>query len=141
MGLVNALHGQHSKLINLVNQKHVVPIVHLHLLLCCLQFTEICYLMYQGYYAYAAILQLISWAAIMILVNALHDQHSKLVNLVNQKHVVPIVQRGWVRAASSHQLVPGDVVVMQRGKAPCDMVLLRGTCLVEESMLSGEVYI
>jgi len=35
--------------------------------------------------------------------------------------------------------VPGDVVVVLRGKATCDMVLLRGNCLVEESMLSGEV--
>lgn len=42
-------------------------------------------------------------------------------------------------ALSSRRLVPGDVVVLQRGKATCDMVLLRGAGLVEESMLSGEV--
>lgn len=42
------------------------------------------------------------------------------------------------RAASSRRLVPGDVLVLLRGKAPCDMVLIRGSCLVEESMLSGE---
>ena len=40
---------------------------------------------------------------------------------------------------SSHRLVPGDVVVLLPGKATCDMVLLRGCCLVEESLLSGEV--
>lgn len=43
------------------------------------------------------------------------------------------------RPAASHRLVPGDVVVLLRGKATCDMVLLQGSCLVEESMLSGEV--
>jgi len=43
------------------------------------------------------------------------------------------------RAVASHSLVPGDVLVLLRGKASCDMVLLRGSCLVEESMLSGEV--
>ena len=43
------------------------------------------------------------------------------------------------RAVSSHRLVPGDVVVLLPGKATCDMVLLRGCCLVEESLLSGEV--
>ena len=42
------------------------------------------------------------------------------------------------RAVSSRRLVPGDVVVLPRGKAACDMVLIRGSCLVEESMLSGE---
>ncbi len=45
----------------------------------------------------------------------------------------------WCRAVQSHRLVPGDVLVLLRGKATCDMVLLRGNCLVEESMLSGEV--
>ncbi|KAL3134240.1 hypothetical protein ABBQ38_006671 [Trebouxia sp. C0009 RCD-2024] len=44
----------------------------------------------------------------------------------------------FVRALSAKQLVPGDVIVVQRGRVICDMVLLRGTCLVEESMLSGE---
>ena len=43
------------------------------------------------------------------------------------------------RAVASHRLVPGDVVVLLPGKATCDMVLLRGNCLVEESLLSGEV--
>lgn len=74
------------------------------------------------------------------VVMALNDQHTKLVGLVNQRTMVPIVDRGWVRAAPSHRLVPGDVIVLQRGRAPCDVVLLRGSCLVEESMLSGEVW-
>ena len=45
----------------------------------------------------------------------------------------------WVRAISSHCLVPGDVVVLQQGRALGDLVLLRGACLVTESTLSGEV--
>lgn len=45
----------------------------------------------------------------------------------------------YCRGVSSHRLVPGDVVVLLRGKATCDMVLLQGSCLVEESILSGEV--
>lgn len=43
------------------------------------------------------------------------------------------------RAVSSNWLVPGDVIVVLAGRATCDMVLLQGNCLVEESMLSGEV--
>ena len=77
------------------------------------------------------------------------------------------------RAVSSHRLTPGDIIVVLRGQATCDMVtllyidvatslaavcshgllnalydklpgalsqvLLQGTCLVEESILSGEV--
>lgn len=48
--------------------------------------------------------------------------------------------RGCVcRAVLSNWLVPGDVIVVLAGRATCDMVLLQGNCLVEESMLSGEV--
>ena len=43
------------------------------------------------------------------------------------------------RAISSQRLVPGDVIVVLPGSATCDMVLLQGNCLVEESNLSGEV--
>ncbi len=43
------------------------------------------------------------------------------------------------RATSSKRLVPGDVIVVLPSTATCDLVLLQGTCLVEESNLSGEV--
>ena len=43
------------------------------------------------------------------------------------------------RGVASHRLVPDDIVVLQPGKAACDMVLLQGNCLVGESILSGEV--
>ena len=43
------------------------------------------------------------------------------------------------RAVLSNWLVPGDAIVVLAGRATCDMVLLQGNCLVEESMLSGEV--
>ncbi len=59
--------------------------------------------------------------------------------VLDQQCVVPFVWVGRIMALSSRRLVPGDVVVLQRGKATCDMVLLRGAGLVEESMMSGEV--
>ena len=97
------------------------------------------YLWYSEYYAYTAVISSLSLFAVTLLSVTLREQHAKLVNLVNHRHVVPMVQQGWVRACPSHRLVPGDVVVLQKGKAACDMVMLRGSCLVEESMLSGEV--
>ena len=78
-------------------------------------------------------------AAAVSLIVTLRRQRIKVMALVNHCRLTPIVQAGWVRAVSSHTLVPGDVVVLQRGKAMCDMVLLQGACLVVESMLSGEV--
>ena len=60
-----------------------------------------------------------------------------LLCTVPHSYAAPVEWR--CRAVSSRRLVPGDVLVLLRGKATCDMVLLRGNCLVEESMLSGEV--
>ncbi len=70
----------------------------------------------------------------------LYRQRLRLVNMVTKRHLVPLLHKKFVRALLAKQLVPGDVIVVQRGRAACDMVLLRGTCLVEESMLSGEVF-
>lgn len=44
-----------------------------------------------------------------------------------------------VEQAMSTELVPGDVIVIPGNgmTMPCDAVLIRGTCIVNESMLTG----
>ena len=103
------------------------------------QYVELLYLGCKGYWLYSLIIVLFTLANTLELLQTLLAHEAKMVNLVNRPRLVPMVLGGWVRAAGSHRLVPGDILVLQRGQATCDMVLLRGSCLVEESMLSGEV--
>ena len=43
------------------------------------------------------------------------------------------------REVDSTDLVPGDVIVVPEGMSlPCDMVLLSGSAIVNEAMLTGE---
>ncbi|KAL0046765.1 hypothetical protein WJX82_009387 [Trebouxia sp. C0006] len=103
-----------------------------------IQYGELAYLMYELRYIYAGILYLISFWANSAACWTLYWKRMELYTAIRQCRLVPIVQAGIVRAMSSRRLVPGDVIVVLQGRAPCDMVLLRGSCLVEESMLSGE---
>ena len=106
---------------------------------CMLQYVELIYLVSKGYWLYALINALFTCAYTISLLRTVLAHETKMVSLMNRPKLVPIVQGGWVRAAGSHRLVPGDIIVLQRGQATCDLVLLQGSCLVEESMLSGEV--
>jgi len=47
-------------------------------------------------------------------------------------------QTGTYRTASSTELVPGDLVQVPRGILPCDMILLSGSVIVNEAILTGE---
>jgi len=107
--------------------------------LWCVQTLEQIYLVYRGRYFYPIVIQLFTWPALLGMAAMLDQQRNRAMALMNECRLTPLVQHQWVRAASSHRLVPGDVVVLQSGRASCDMVLLRGACLVTEAVLSGEV--
>ncbi|DBA99058.1 TPA: hypothetical protein ACH3X1_014197 [Trebouxia sp. C0004] len=102
------------------------------------QFAEITFIAYEQDYKLAGLLAFVTISSCFVSVYKLYQSRMKLYQSVSQQRLVAIVQAGRVRAMSSRQLVPGDVVVLLPGKATCDMVLLRGNCLVEESLLSGE---
>ncbi|DBA65621.1 TPA: hypothetical protein ACH3X2_002681 [Trebouxia sp. C0005] len=102
------------------------------------QFAELIFITYEQDYKLAGLLLSVTITSCFVSVYRLYQSRMGLYQSVSQQRLVAVVQAGRVRAVSPRRLVPGDVVVLLAGKATCDMVLLRGSCLVEESLLSGE---
>uniref|UniRef100_A0ABD2WVW2 Cation-transporting ATPase n=1 Tax=Trichogramma kaykai TaxID=54128 RepID=A0ABD2WVW2_9HYME len=79
--------------------------------------------------------------------NVLYAISSLLWNQDDFEKAIEIKERVWVKRGfgsfenvSSSELAPGDIIQLPRhqGLIVCDAVLLNGSCIVNEAMLSGE---
>ena len=92
-----------------------------------------------AYYEYPSVLLIITLAGSVVTASLQYAQQRRLLSLASQRSLVPFVCKGFIRAMWARQLVPGDVIVVQPGSAVCDMVLLQGHALADESRLTGGV--
>ncbi|XP_060098775.1 probable cation-transporting ATPase 13A5 [Heteronotia binoei] len=99
--------------------------------------------MSQGYFEYASAIIFLSIIAITLTVYDLRQQSIKLHNLVEEHNNVTVT--AWIkdegrRQMKSSSLVPGDILLLegQKHSLPCDAILLDGSCIINEGMLTGE---
>ncbi|XP_032081079.1 probable cation-transporting ATPase 13A3 isoform X2 [Thamnophis elegans] len=95
------------------------------------------------YYYYAIAIVIMSLISIASSLYNIRKQYTMLHDMVAAHSVIRVsISRAdhGVEEVLSTDLVPGDVIVVPlRGMImPCDAVLLSGTCIVNESMLTGE---
>ena len=97
---------------------------------------------WDGYRTYAACILIISVSsATTSLVDTLRNL-KKIRKMAHYTCKVEVMRTGdetKLEEIDSDQLVPGDIIKIPESIAmPCDLVLLTGTCIVNESMLTGE---
>ncbi|XP_061588580.1 polyamine-transporting ATPase 13A3-like isoform X2 [Cololabis saira] len=97
----------------------------------------------ENYYYYATAIVFMSVISIATSLYTIKKQYVMLHDMVATHSVVRVsVCRGNkdIDQAMSTDLVPGDVIVIPTNGMimPCDAIIFQGTCVVNESMLTGE---
>ena len=97
---------------------------------------------WDGYEAYASCILLISVSsAVASLVETVTNLRSikKMAHYTCQVRVMRNCNENELTEMPSDNLVPGDVIeIPENCSMPCDLILLTGSCIVNESMLTGE---
>ncbi|XP_068137270.1 probable cation-transporting ATPase 13A4 isoform X2 [Hyperolius riggenbachi] len=107
------------------------------------QFFTVVLWLAEGYLGYAIAILLLCICTITLSLMELRQQSSKLHNLVKAHNNMKVTVSGRDQECSqteSRHLVPGDVIILS-GKnffMSCDAILINGTCIINEGMLTGE---
>ncbi|XP_069473526.1 probable cation-transporting ATPase 13A4 isoform X2 [Ambystoma mexicanum] len=99
--------------------------------------------MSHGYYEFSLAISIITLISICVTTYDLRQQSINLHDLVETYNniLVTVCQKdGGCKEIESRHLVPGDVFILPEKKLhlPCDAILLNGSCIVDEGMLTGE---
>ncbi|XP_077204016.1 putative cation-transporting ATPase 13A5 [Paroedura picta] len=96
----------------------------------------------QGYIEYSTAIIFLSILSIALTIYDLRQQSVKLHDLVEEHNNVQVtiwIKHEGRRQVASSSLVPGDILLLegQKHSLPCDAILLDGSCVINEGMLTG----
>jgi len=95
---------------------------------------------WDGYAIYAAVILIISLGSIALELYETIKNNTKIRQMALYSCDVEVKLEGdMFQTRDSSDLVPGDIIKIPESIIlPCDIVLLFGSCIVNEAMLTGE---
>ncbi|CAJ0962104.1 unnamed protein product, partial [Mesorhabditis belari] len=96
---------------------------------------------WDEYLYYASVIVIISVGSLTLDVYQTRAQEKKLRSMVHSSGEVSVLRDGGtISILDSGELVPGDIIIIPKtgGVMQCDAILMTGTVIVNESMLTGE---
>eukprot|EP01133_Synstelium_polycarpum_P004361 gene4361-5094_t len=95
--------------------------------------------MAEEYYVYACAIFVIASVSSILSLKEIRSNLMSLKKMSTYSCDVLVLRDGTFRTVSSSSLVPGDIIDVNQGLVlPCDMSLLSGQAICNESMLTGE---
>ena len=111
------------------------------------QFFTVVVWFFNNYSEYACVMLVLIFLSILGSVYEQRNQNQKIRTLALHREEVWVLRRlgagkdSVFDRLSTLEVVPGDVILVQPGAiVPCDAVLLEGSCVVDESLLTGETF-
>lgn len=92
----------------------------------------------ESYTTYAVLIMIMSAISIAWEVYSQVSNDRKLHELVKMDASVKVIRDQHVQSINATQLVVGDIVVVEEGIVPADIVMISGECTADESTLTGE---
>ncbi|KXZ43114.1 hypothetical protein GPECTOR_102g67 [Gonium pectorale] len=100
-------------------------------------FSILIWIVGDQYYSYSVCIAVITWFSIISAAVEAYQNMKRLADIAHFQCEVEVLRGGQVLRLPSSALVPGDLLLLGPGVLPCDCVLLRGECILDENMLTG----
>lgn len=103
------------------------------------QFAAIALWSYDDYLEYAMLILFLTLLQIAFALKDLRDSLLKIRSMIRMEDHIVVERDSNAFSISSVELVPGDIFhIKSFSKIPCDAILIDGSCVVNEAILTGE---
>lgn len=95
--------------------------------------------LYEGYTLYALVILM---GSILFTIRQIYFQFTRTQNVLikhDKNSSIRVIRDHKVQSIEITDMVIGDLVIIEEGIVPADIVLVKGECLIDESTLTGEV--